>query len=250
MTRLSVADRFQKVLCSAKDLGQIAGALEEFSEAVGFQHFALTHHLDFATAPGDGIRLHNYPVQWQEWFDERSLGRQDPIHRASHVAAFGFTWSTVPRLISLTRGDHEILQRACRIGIGDGFTVPAHVPGEVNGSCSFAVGSGDRLPEEHLLLAQLVGGLAFEAARKISRPRRSSYRTPVLTDRQRDCILWAARGKTDWEIACILGISHETVIQHLKHARERYGVRKRAHLAVMALFDGSICFSDVFIRSR
>jgi len=38
------------------------------------------------------------------------------------------------------------------------------------------------------------------------------------------------------------------VIQHLKHARERYGVQKRAHLAVMALFDGSICFSDIFLK--
>ena len=27
-----------------------------------------------------------------------------------------------------------------------------------------------------------------------------------------------------------------------------YGVQKRAHLAVMALFDGTICFSDIFIH--
>ena len=69
--------------------------------------------------------------------------------------------------------------------------------------------------------------------------------TPILTDRQRDCVLWAARGKTDWEISVILGVSHETVIQHLKHARERYGVQKRAMLAVRALFDGLISFSDI-----
>ena len=43
----------------------------------------------------------------------------------------------------------------------------------------------------------------------------------------------------------ILHISHETVIQHLKHARERYGVQKRAMLAVRALFDGLISFADI-----
>jgi LuxR family quorum-sensing system transcriptional regulator CciR len=69
-----------------------------------------------------------------------------------------------------------------------------------------------------------------------------------LTDRQRDCVVWAARGKSDWEIAQILGISHETVIQHLKQARERYGVTKRTMLAVSALFDGTISFIDVLKR--
>jgi LuxR family quorum-sensing system transcriptional regulator CciR len=68
---------------------------------------------------------------------------------------------------------------------------------------------------------------------------------PGLTDRQRDCLLWAARGKSDWEISRILGISHETVIQHLKQARERYGVGKRTLLAVHALFDGTISFLDI-----
>ena len=43
----------------------------------------------------------------------------------------------------------------------------------------------------------------------------------------------------------ILGVSHETVIQHLKHARERYGVQKRTLLAIRALFDGLISFSDI-----
>ena len=71
---------------------------------------------------------------------------------------------------------------------------------------------------------------------------------PKLTDRQRDCVFWAARGKSDWEIAQILGIGHETVIQHLKQARERYGVTKRTMLAVSTLFDGTISFIDILKR--
>lgn len=226
----------------------LLGLLEECASAMGFRYFALTHHVDFASAPSAGIRLHNYPIEWQEWFDERSLGRFDPIHRASHVTSRGFTWTQVPNLIRLTSGDREVLDQARRIGIGDGFTVPAHVPGEYDGSCSFAVGPDDAFPDQHVLIAQLVGGLAFETARRLSEPRRVPQNALPMTDRQRDCVLWAARGKTDWEISRILGVSHETVIQHLKHARERYGVQKRAHLAVMALYDGSICFSDIFIR--
>ena len=132
------------------------------------------------------------------------------------------------------------------VGIGDGYTIPANVPGEMLGSFSFAVEAGRRFPREFELACQLIGAFAFEAARRLTDPRGLSiHHLPILTDRQRDCVLWAARGKTDWEIAQILGVSHETVIQHLKHARERYGVQKRALLAVRALFDGLISFSDI-----
>ncbi|MCA1196504.1 LuxR family transcriptional regulator [Sphingomonas sp. R647] len=248
MARLHLAEAFSTVLSSAGALPELFSALEEYTAAMGFRYFAVAHHVDFATAPDLAIRLHNYPACWEAWFDARHLGRFDPIHRASHVASVGFQWSQVPNLIRMTTGDRQVLSEARRFGIGEGFTIPAHVPGEYNGSCSFAVASGDDFPEHHVLIAQLVGGLAFETARRLSLPSRAPTPTSPLTDRQRDCVLWAARGKTDWEIARILGVSHETVIQHLKHARERYGVQKRAHLAVMALFDGSICFSDIFIR--
>lgn len=106
--------------------------------------------------------------------------------------------------------------------------------------------AGEEFPKEYEFVCQLIGAFAFESARRLHGERESPVNElRSLTAGQRDCVLWAARGKTDWEISVILGISHETVIQHLKHARERYGVQKRAMLAVRALFDGSISFSEL-----
>ncbi|WP_198045944.1 helix-turn-helix transcriptional regulator, partial [Novosphingobium aquimarinum] len=78
---------------------------------------------------------------------------------------------------------------------------------------------------------------------------RRSQKVPSLTDRQRECLLWVARGKTAAETAMILEISTETVIQHLKMARERYQVHCKQSLVVAALFDGLIGFADI-IRWR
>jgi LuxR family quorum-sensing system transcriptional regulator CciR len=161
------------------------------------------------------------------------------------LTSVGFAWSEVPAMIPLTRRDRDILDRARLAGIGDGFTIPAHVPGESHGSCSFATRRGEPIEPDALPRAQLVGAFAFEAARRLWKIRAVDKPVPGLTDRQRDCLLWAARGKSDWEISRILGISHETVIQHLKQARERYGVGKRTLLAVHALFDGTISFLDI-----
>ncbi len=245
---------FDRVDAFVRDVGEIrseaelAQALHEICGELGFSYFALTHHVDIRQAPQPAIRLHNYPPQWVEYFDDQKLGPSDPVHRASHLTSVGFAWSQLPRLIQLTPRDRQILAQAGCNGIGDGFTVPAHVPGESNGSCSFATRPGEPIREEHLPVAQLVGAFAFEAARRLWRMRATTDPRRGLSDRQRDCVVWAARGKSDWEIAQILGISHETVIQHLKQARERYGVSKRTMLAVSALFDGTISFIDVLKR--
>lgn len=247
MKDLTAFKRFIDAIKAAKSNQELDDALALACDTMEFQYFALTHHL--ASTEPQAIRLHNYPKAWVDWFDEHGLSVTDPVHRASQVTCVGFTWADVPAMIKLTRADEEVLGRARREGIGDGFTVPAHVPGETSGSCSFAVSPSNDMPEGALPVVQLIGAFAFEAARRLNRVRDVAPATPPkLTDRQRDCVLWAARGKTAWEVAKILGLSEETVIQHLKLARERYEVPKQSLLAVWALFDGLITFSDILQR--
>lgn len=249
MPRFAIAEAFVKDARSASSIDVLRAALLDCCNTMGVRYFALTHHIDFRRADGPAVRIHNYPSSWQDWFDSNGLGKCDPIHRASQLANVGFPWSEVPAMIKMTPEDRFVLDQAYRVGIGDGFTIPSSVPGETLGSCSFAVSAGEAFPPEIHFICQLVGGFAFQAARRLSGMRDfAAGNPPILTDRQRDCVLWAAKGKTDWEISVILGVSHETVIQHLKHARERYGVQKRALLAVRALFDGLICFSDILKR--
>jgi LuxR family quorum-sensing system transcriptional regulator CciR len=225
---------------------ELAELLDGITGELRFRYWALSHHVDLRRHCR-AIRLHNYPGEWAEYYDAHSLGPSDPVHRASHVTALGFAWSRIPEMIALTPKDREILARGGASGIGDGFTVPAHVPGESHGSCSFANPTGTALPEEDLPLAQLIGTFAFEAARRLWRVR-PARPAAQLTDRQRECLIWVARGKTDWEIARILGIAHHTVVMHLKHARDRFGGGKRTSLVAQALYDSSISFRDIFER--
>ena len=242
----SRVDAFVRDVRELESEEALAGALADVSSDLGFRYFALTHHVDVRRS-STAIRIHNYPDGWAEWFDRQSLGATDPVHRASNLTSVGFSWSKLPEMIALTKQDRRVLELARKEGIGEGFTVPAHVPGEAHGSCSFACAAGDPFSEQNLSLLQLVGAFAFETARRMRRAR-SSQGPVQLTDRQRECVMWAARGKTDWEIARILGLSEQTVIEHLKHARERYGVGRRTLLAVHALFDGTIGFLDVLRR--
>jgi LuxR family quorum-sensing system transcriptional regulator CciR len=245
-------DRFNayfRALTQAQSERALYDLLAELCVEMGFVYFALTHHVDVLRALRPVIRLHNYPAEWVAWFDAERLGPSDPVHRASHLTCAGFAWSRLPSMIHLTPRDRFVLERANLKGIGDGFTIPANIPGESYGSCSFATSPGASLPEDLLLLAQSIGTCAFERARGLYRMRASFFATaPRLTDRQRDCLHLAAQGKTDAEIAESLRISKETVIEYLKQARRRYGVTRRTMLAVHALYDGTLCFTDVLRR--
>lgn len=249
MGMLATAEAYCSDIGGARSPDDLHAAIASIARDMGFGHFALTHHVDIQLAPRSAIRLHDYPDAWVEFFDHNRLAVSDPVHRASHVTSVGFTWNDLPQLIAMTAGDRRILQLARQQGLGEGFTVPAHVPGEARGSCSFASRSGQPLPSEILPLAQLAGSFAFEGARKMWRGGELGPEPhPVLTDRQRDCLIWAGRGKSDWEISRIMGISRETVVRHIKQARERYGLDKRTSLLIRTLFDGTISFTDIFRR--
>jgi DNA-binding CsgD family transcriptional regulator len=246
MPKMGVADAFVEESRAAQSEKELFELLSECCQTFDIRYFALAHHVDFGLENVPAMRVHNYPRAWEHWFDENRLGRSDPVHRASQLVCSGFPWSAVSAMIRLTPADESVFAQARIIGIGDGYTVPAHVPGEFTGSCSFAVAPGEPFPRDLHAVAQMLGNFAFEAARRIARIREVWPRPErPLTDRQRDCVLWSTRGKTDWETGTILGISAGTVIQHLRNARERYDVHNKAELAVRALHDGVIAFSEL-----
>jgi DNA-binding response OmpR family regulator len=56
----------------------------------------------------------------------------------------------------------------------------------------------------------------------------------ALTPRETEVLSWLAKGKTNRDIAEILGLSHRTVNKHLEHIFEKLGVETRAAAAALA----------------
>ena len=169
--------------------------------------------------------------------------KADPVHLACLRTNAGFAWDELAELVPLGPVQRRILERSAHHGLGPGFTVPANVPGEPSGSCSFAVAGGRSLPASRLMSAELVGAHAFRAARRVHGFERPGA-GPRLSRRERQCVGLVASGKTDWEIAAILGISHETARQYVKRARAAYDVASRAQLAACGLRDALVSFDE------
>jgi len=240
MRRLS--DRFADAARSVPDLAGLRHLLADTAAELGFDHFALLDHASLSSPGAPLVRIDNYPEAWVAEMVARDLAADDPVHLASRRTNVAFRWSELGRLIRLEPRHRRILARSRRFGLGHGLTVPANVPGEPSASCSFAVRGGRGMPSDRLRCAELVGAHALCAARRL-RPRGRRSR-PHLSRREIECLRLVARGKTDWEIARILGLSQHTARQYVKRARAAYDTVSRTLLVVHGLRDAWISFDE------
>lgn len=56
-----------------------------------------------------------------------------------------------------------------------------------------------------------------------------------ISARERECLNWAAQGKTSWEISQILGVTESTIIYHLRNATRKLNAANRLHAVAKAL---------------
>lgn len=232
------ADRVDQV-CEMEALARL---LEAAARDLGFDHYALVEHADIARPPTNLIFAHNYPESWVEIFARRGLHALDPVQALASRRLAGFSWSDLPRLMTLTSAQHAILTDATHNGLGAGYTVPLHAPYGRSASASFVMIPGRPLPRRAFLAVQCMARLAFHAATAILA---ASGKRSRLTPRQRQCVALMAQGKTDWEIGFLLGLREDTVTKYLNAARARFGVARRTQLALAALSAGEIALDEV-----
>lgn len=245
MHSLSEVQEFVRHTRALNTYEELEAALDGATNALGFQYFALVHHVPDPSA-FHATHVSNYPSAWIEQVIAKQYWADDPIVLACQRSVASFAWSELHEVLTLSHRHREILSNARKAGLVAGFTIPANAPGELSGSVSFAVKDGKSLPHKSLPSTHYVGAFAYEAARRIAR-KLSVRASPLaqLTGRQLDCVVLVARGKSDWEAAQILGISQATVHQHVQAAMKKFEVSTRTQLVVRSLFDCLISFQDV-----
>jgi LuxR family transcriptional regulator, quorum-sensing system regulator CciR len=249
MADIQYVQHFVSALDATDSLDRLHDLMEAATEALGFDFYVMTHHVSFGRPPDGAVQLGNYPRAWVGYSRERRRVSDDPVLVACQRTSVGFAWDDLPRYLDLSEEQTRSMAAMRRHGVGNGFTVPSHVPGEILGSCSFAVRTGREVPRQSTAAAQSIGTFAFEAARRIARASGGGIgrRAGVvpLTPRQRDCLVLIARGKSDSVAAQLLGLRPRTVNEYLEAAKRRYAVASRQQLIARALFESQITFAEV-----
>ena len=170
--------------------------------------------------------------RWSEHYVRSALHEHDPAIRMLREQILPFTWDEA--LARYRTQDAERVMHACRdfTGGGEGFVVPVR---EMDGALLTAAFAGPVLdldPETRQAL-HLAGYYYAVRGREILQGVRLDPDCP-LTPRQIECLKWVHAGKTDDEMAGLLGVSHNTVHNHVEAAKRVLNASKRGRAAFEA----------------
>jgi LuxR family quorum-sensing system transcriptional regulator CciR len=243
---LRLVQDFVDAARGASGMLDLRALLDDAVRELGFDYYAIVHHVRFGRPTTEHVRLSNYPLEWLAVLRDYAK-LTDPVLRAAERMSSGFKWEQLDSLLLMTPAERAYMKHAAEYEILQGYTVPNHVPGETFGSCHFVVRGDGEFPDANISAAQALGNFAFEAARRLLkvRPDEDYVEAAPLSDRQRECLLFVAKGKSDSVIAQLLAIKPGTVNEHIEAAKRRYSVATRSQLLVRALFRSEICFSEV-----
>jgi DNA-binding CsgD family transcriptional regulator len=160
--------------------------------------------------------------------------RHDMLPAVGRLSAMPFTWVELLRDRKQTQKQIAFDNWVRELGVIDGYAVPIHLPGDDVGLCvSVATHIIDDTEERLALhLASLYAHHRCQALGGLTEA--SSVKAP-LSPRELECLKWVLDGKSDTDIAKILGISHTTVHFHVERVKKKLGVRTRTQAAAMVM---------------
>ncbi|SEL34678.1 transcriptional regulator, LuxR family [Roseivivax marinus] len=162
-----------------------------------------------------------YPDEWKTHYGSRGFHEFDPtLHKASRSVA-PVDWGRLARDDDFV----TLFSEATDFGISDrGLTVPIRGP---MGECGLLSVTRDCSDREWIALKTEVMPRLQHAAVHLhdavmrTDPMTAALNRFELSQREREVLQWAALGKTQQDIADIVGISHRTVEVHLRSARTK-----------------------------
>ncbi|HEX8514230.1 MAG TPA: autoinducer binding domain-containing protein, partial [Allosphingosinicella sp.] len=120
---LAVVQDFVTAAAKVGSMADLRALIESAVQQLGFDYFAIVHHVCFGRPAGEHVRLTNYPLDWVGYV--RELPKlTDPVVRAAERMSSGFKWDQLGSLLTVTAAEAEYMRAAARHGICHGYTVP------------------------------------------------------------------------------------------------------------------------------
>ncbi|MER9229800.1 LuxR family transcriptional regulator [Mesorhizobium sp. M0664] len=214
--------------------GPLLGDLLETVRNLGFEHLILSGVPLGGQKLAPMVELNGWPAGWFERYVQAEHAAADGVCIYSAKTLKPFLWSEVPAKWSDTEGSRRVAGEATEFGICSGFAVPMLSVHHWQSVLSFASSAkACTLSPRHqvqLVTMAVYAGMSIQALANDDDDHEG-----VLTDREKEVLLWAAAGKTSSETSQILGLTERTVKWHSTRAREAFGVGTTTQAVVEAV---------------
>jgi LuxR family quorum-sensing system transcriptional regulator CciR len=232
-----------------RDAGEAIDVIRRIGAAIGLPYpSCIADYSDpLLTRAPDGrtyAELFGWSRDFREDWERNRLHLISPIGNVCRYSTKPFVWRSrdvvgMTPLAGDTRQKHWHLTPERQIA--GGLTVPVHLPLGRVGSMSWVARTEERPFEE--VLARHSTSLRLAALLFLDLVAGQRDDTPAagdasLSEREVECLSWVALGKTDAEIATIIGRSIPTVRFHLENAMRKLHVHNRTQAAALAAQTG------------
>jgi DNA-binding CsgD family transcriptional regulator len=209
---------------------------------LGFANFGLCTHIDPSDPPAHTILFFQAPRAWVEEYEVEGYCRINPVFFEAERRPVPFRWSDPDFLAVLSPAQATYMQRMADAGVFNGITFPLRSANALAASCSLIPGP-DGVDATAIPLGYAMGVFAYESAQRLFGARIATGRAP-LTPRERECLVLVARGKSDWAISEVLGLSEGVAHRAIERAKQKFGVATRVQAVVRAIHAGEISVDE------
>jgi DNA-binding CsgD family transcriptional regulator len=210
-------------LSDLREASAVADRFQIFAGQLGFSSVACFKVPDPGEALDQCVYMSTRPKDWMEHYTARDYVRFDPLIQHLSNATQPFRWSEIFGRPSKEPIARKIQQERFAFGLRDGVVVPIHGARGYSAAVSFACESDWSQNNQTVLVTASI--VAHNRLLTLLREKQRSI--DPLTARERECLKWAAEGKSDWEIGKILNVSRKTINFHIERAKRKLGVRTR-----------------------
>ncbi len=187
----------------------------------------------------NSVHFITYPIGWASYYIENHCADHDPFLKIDFRQVHALDWD------DLRKNDKQsvIGGQLRQFALGNkGMSVRVHCGGSLYGVLSMTFqcdpGSWTKFKQDNLDLFR------FEADRLCSRhfDIYDTMREPdtVLTPREREVLQLVALGRTDEQVARLIGIGKWTVVSHMQSAKYKLDCSNRAAAVAKAVAQGLI----------
>ena len=222
--------------------GNLMKTIEAVSGKYGVTRFGYLANLKKPNAPfeAEPVIETNFPKVWQERYVERRYDKVDPLVQLGMRGFLPIDWADVRRDSKKTQ---EFFGEAQDCGLfRNGIGIP--IRDQKNRTAVFSVNTEMGPSEWKLFIRSHISditymGFLFHSA-FAARHEMTCQHGETLSNREKLTLEWAARGKTSWETAQILGLSVRTVDFHVKNSMRKLLAANKTQAVAIAVRENMI----------
>lgn len=189
----------------------------------------------------------NFSAEFQRAYAREGLGQIDPflLFSCDTLTAKKIVTKDLSSFPGASRQHETFLEHAAENGAVNNLGVPVRTSGNSNElfggwifSNSEPEAQFEKLHEHHATTMHLAGVLAYE--RMVALGLGSMGADHLLSERERECLVWLCAGLRVSMIADRLSLSESAVRLYISNARRKFGARTREQAIARAIFSGEI----------